>query len=357
MRGLMVLIDGLGDRPQEKLHGKTPFEYAKTPVWDGLEKTGGRGRFITCPKGLRADSVTGICTLLGVPEKQIPIGRAALEAAAKGVFLAPKDFAYRCNLAAFDKNGILVSSSGGTLTDAEMKQVTQKLWENEKRDGLELILLTGYRNLIIKRHGVTSEIATMPPPHQNIGGLLFHGEMELNNSIKINGLYYRLYFWDESQGVALPFFQDLWKMTGAAVAQAEIVHGIARMMEMKAPFVPGATGETDTSLGAKAFAALDLLEQYGFVLLHVNGTDEAAHRRNPLEKACFLEQIDQILLQIILSKLPKDTRLMICSDHDSCSDTGEHRGMPQPFWVWGPGIETKNYKTLPGGCAVKLLLG
>ena len=46
-------------------------------------------------------------------------------------------------------------------------------------------------------------------------------------------------------------------------------------------FVPShATGDVDTDLAEKAGMAARLSEAYDFVLLHLNGADEASHRRN-----------------------------------------------------------------------------
>ena len=35
-KGIMLIADGLGDRPVDELNGKTPLEYARTPVLDEL---------------------------------------------------------------------------------------------------------------------------------------------------------------------------------------------------------------------------------------------------------------------------------------------------------------------------------
>ena len=51
--------------------------------------------------------------------------------------------------------------------------------------------------------------------------------------------------------------------------------------------VRGATGDTDTDLTAKVAATLQAAQKYPFVLLHINGADEAAHRKHAKEKSNF----------------------------------------------------------------------
>ncbi len=39
-KGLMLIIDGLGDRPIDELGGLTPLEAANTPCFDSLARNG-----------------------------------------------------------------------------------------------------------------------------------------------------------------------------------------------------------------------------------------------------------------------------------------------------------------------------
>ena len=52
MKYVVVLGDGMADQPIEELGGKTPLEYAKTPMMDELAKVSEIGMVHTVPDGM-----------------------------------------------------------------------------------------------------------------------------------------------------------------------------------------------------------------------------------------------------------------------------------------------------------------
>ncbi len=78
--------------------------------------------------------------------------------------------------------------------------------------------------------------------------------------------------WGQSVPVALPPFPQ----KSAVICGKELVKGIARLLHMELFPVKGATGDVDTDLDAKTEAALRAAERCPFVLMHINGADEAA---------------------------------------------------------------------------------
>ena len=92
-----------------------------------------------------------------------------------------------------------------------------------------------------------------------------------------------LILWGQSAPAKIaPFTQR-----AAVICGTPIVKGIAKLLNMDLIPVPGATGDVDTSLHEKTKAAIDAAKNYPFVLLHINGADEAAHRKNRDEKQPF----------------------------------------------------------------------
>lgn len=53
MKYLVILGDGMADRPIESLGGRTPLEYAKTPKMDELAAKGEIGMVHTIPDGMK----------------------------------------------------------------------------------------------------------------------------------------------------------------------------------------------------------------------------------------------------------------------------------------------------------------
>ena len=94
--------------------------------------------------------------------------------------------------------------------------------------------------------------------------------------------------------------------------------------------VKGATGDVDTDLDAKTEAALRAAERCPFVLLHINGADEAAHRHDSAEKETFLRRVDDRVLSRLLAS---EHEIMVASDHGADPESGAHLGGPQPFFT------------------------
>lgn len=119
----------------------------------------------------------------------------------------------------------------------------------------------------------------------------------------------------------------------AVVCGTPIVKGIARLLDMTVIPVPGATGDVDTDLIEKTRAALYAAKTYPFVLLHINGADEAAHRRNPEEKREFLQKVDDVVLPTLLRS---GHEIHVAADHGTDPATGQHLGSAQPLFTSVP---------------------
>ncbi|NLI92682.1 MAG: phosphoglycerate mutase [Peptococcaceae bacterium] len=351
MKAVMVIIDGMADEKVESLGFKTTYEYAVHHNLDSLAAQSISGYMNTCPAGWLPESMPCILNLLGVPKEIFPKSRASLELLAHGCSLRQDEVVLRCNLAAVDESGRMVSFNGGQLTDREMTEAFRKV---EKTDpNIRLLHLSGYRNLIVlKRHHLNHVECRTYPPHEFIGEKmeqlladLFSSSQvirkfilqsaEMMKDIGDGRLRYIFYPWGISEKINLPSFKDLYKIRAAAVCGAEIATGIALSLGMFVPDIEGATADIDTNLIRKAQTACDLLDDYDFVLIHINGADEASHRCDYREKIKFIERIDRELIGYLITRLHSDTRIMICSDHATSPVMGKHSGIAVPFIMRG----------------------
>ena len=81
---VLVILDGLGDRPQPALGGRTPAEAAATPHLDALARRGASGVHLPFGPGRAASSEVAHWALFGY--QGMPFcGRAVLEALGEGV--------------------------------------------------------------------------------------------------------------------------------------------------------------------------------------------------------------------------------------------------------------------------------
>ena len=70
LKGLIIILDGLGDRPNRCLGGLTPLEYASAPTLDRLAKCGQSGLMDPLLPGLPVDTHTGVGILFGLPPSE-----------------------------------------------------------------------------------------------------------------------------------------------------------------------------------------------------------------------------------------------------------------------------------------------
>ena len=137
-------------------------------------------------------------------------------------------------------------------------------------------------------------------------------------------------FWGQSRPVSLPPFPG----RAAVVCGSGVMRGIARLLAMQLLPVPGATGDVDTNLAAKLATAQAAAEEYPFIVLHINGADEASHRRDAVAKHRFLTRVEQQVLRPLCNS--RHT-LYVIADHATEPSNGRHRGGPQPLFYHAMG--------------------
>ena len=98
--GLIIILDGLGDRPIPDLDGATPLEAAHTPNMDQLVTRGRCGLVDPLYPGVPVSTHTGAGVLFGINTRDaFLLPRGPVEAAGTGLPIMPGDIALRCNFA------------------------------------------------------------------------------------------------------------------------------------------------------------------------------------------------------------------------------------------------------------------
>ncbi|MFH1285135.1 MAG: phosphoglycerate mutase, partial [Candidatus Micrarchaeota archaeon] len=121
MKYILIVGDGMADRPLPELSGKTPLEYAKTPNMDFLASNGTSGKLRTLREGGASGTDVAHFSIFSYAESEYS-GRAPLEAAAMGIALNEKDIAARCNLVTL-KNGLMDDYSAGHVSTEEAREL------------------------------------------------------------------------------------------------------------------------------------------------------------------------------------------------------------------------------------------
>jgi len=373
MKTVIVIGDGVADRPQAELGGATPLEHAFIPNLTFLAQRGRTGLADCVFDDLPVGSIVAALGILGYnPYEYFPNGRASFEALAGGIRVERGDLAFRCNLISLENDRIKDFTAGLIDDDTARNLVVHVKTGHPK---IELFPGQSYRNILVYRDaGVSASDFVCAPPHENrmrpIDELWVRGRTpkaqsiadELNQFLRQSREQLRelrreypsqadiLWLWSPSDTPALPPFRARFGSTGAIVGGLKFIAGIGIAAQMYAAHVPGATGYIDSNLPGKAQAAIDLLEKHDFVLVHVNAADEEGHQRNLAGKIRAIELIDEQIVGPIVRHLrrrfPDGHRFAFLPDHYTCVDDGQHIVHPVPYLVSGTGIvrdETQAY--------------
>ena len=288
MVDVLVIPDGAAQPPRA---GRPPaLEAARTPVLDRLCAGGSVLRVATTPPGLPAGSETGISSLLGVPPRQ-RVGRGWVDAAAYGIDVPAGKLPWRADL---------LYRSGKRASIRQARDVCSHLGQGAHA-------VSGHRLLLL---------APGRPPDR-----------------RLLGLHVRVWPVGSPPRGRVPVETAVICARGAAA-------GCARLLGAEVVTPPGATGDADTDLRAKAQAAVAALASgVPRVVVHVGAPDECAHRREVEAVVRCLERVDAELLEPLREAVAAlGGRLAVCPDHGTDPHTGRHDPAPVPGVVWGEGV-------------------
>ena len=122
MKGILVILDGIGDLPHKLLENKTPLEKASTPNMDFLATRGELGYMYPIKPSFVPASDEAIVSIF---RNDITLtSRGPLEVKGAGIKMTRGDLAFRVNFGTIDslkKGNVLDRRAGRTLTNEEAK--------------------------------------------------------------------------------------------------------------------------------------------------------------------------------------------------------------------------------------------
>jgi 2,3-bisphosphoglycerate-independent phosphoglycerate mutase len=173
MKAIIILGDGMSDRPVVRLGGKTPLQVAQKPHIDRIARAGRVGLFRTIEPGWPLGSDVANLSVLGYNPIGTVQGRAVLEAAAMGVELADDDVAFRCNVITLNGDEIKNHSAGhiDTASATELiRALDQALGGGRGDRPVTFHPGVSFRHLLVLRGGWAVPDVRCAPPHDNVGG-------------------------------------------------------------------------------------------------------------------------------------------------------------------------------------------
>ena len=361
----MIVPDGMADWPLRQLNNRTPLQVARTPNMDRVAAEGTVGQVLTTPADLPPGSDVANLSLLGYDPHEAYTGRGPLEAAAMGIELAPGEVAFRCNLVTIDENECLRDYSAGEIPSREAGILISTVQKAMAEDEPDVTFYPGisFRNLMVYR-GPSPMMASTVPPHDIMGQpfekhlptgegsailrKLMLGTRRLLEEHEVNTVRLDLgenpgnmiWLWGGGTVPRLESFEKRFGKKGAVVAAVDLVRGTAVYLGLDRIDVPGATGSYDTNYTGKAQAAIDALDRYDFIFVHIEAPDTAGHAGNVEEKVRAIERIDREIVGPVHEALRArgDYRLIVVPDHPTPIEKKTHVHEAVPFALCGRGI-------------------
>src|SRR5215208_1604418 len=107
VKAILLICDGMGDRPVPSLGARTPLEAANNVNMNTMALQGENGLMDPIAPGIRAGSDTSHLAILGYDPYKVYTGRGPFEAAGIGMDVKKGDIAFRCNFETVDDNMII----------------------------------------------------------------------------------------------------------------------------------------------------------------------------------------------------------------------------------------------------------
>jgi len=357
----IIVPDGAADEPIEHFGNQTVFEAAEIPNIDRISTTGKQGLVRTIPEGMEAGSDVAQMSLLGYDPHRYYSGRASVEAAARKIELSPSDWVFRCNLVTIC-DGKMADHSAGHISTEEATKLISDLNEYLGSEQVRFYPGVSYRHLVVFR-GMDFEVQTNPP-HDFIGTsverILPRGKgaevlidlmarsQQLFADHDINKVRRDLaenqvssiWLWGQGKKARMESFEKRFGIKGVAITAVDLVRGLSTLIGFDLIEVAGATGLVDTNYRGKVSAAIDALDKYDIVFVHLEGPDEASHNGNAELKKQAIERIDKEIVGPLLEALQKYEawRILVCPDHPTPLSTGAHSPEPVPFAMAGTNV-------------------
>ncbi len=369
-KGLMFILDGLGDRPVNALKGQTPLEAAKTPCMDSMLTRGLGGLVDPLLPGVPVDTHTGTALLTGVSARHVNnIRRGPVEAAGAGVILQEGEIALRCNFATVKEEAgkyHIKDRRAGRLDQKAVAELSDSLQNVDLGEGIRATVhpATQHRAVLhVQGSRLSAEISDSDPLS---GSELVVQPFMVQNSanpdakrtadalniltVKATQLLEDHPYNVQRKNSGLPeanciicrgagqWFEIKSMLHFLGIKSALVtgdctIAGLGRLLNHTVITAPEFTALYNTDIESKIKHSLQALKEHDIVFVHIKAPDICSHDFDPVGKRDFLERFDNCLNKLDYNELV----IGISGDHSTNSNRGVHCADPVPSLLYSPG--------------------
>ncbi|WP_456372890.1 2,3-bisphosphoglycerate-independent phosphoglycerate mutase [Methanocaldococcus sp.] len=372
MRAIIVLLDGLGDRPSKILDYKTPLEAANTPNLDELAKRGSTGLIVPYKEGVPLGTEVAHFLLWGYSLKEFP-GRGLIEAVGEDIEVKENEIYLRATFGFVEKhNGELLVKDRRTknITKEEIEKLIDSLPNYVNGYGFELKYSYDTHCILIVREEngwISDKISDSDPFYKDRHVMkicpvkeLCDSKIEYNKAKStaeaLNEYLIKCFKELDNHDInrkrakigkqkanmlltkwagkykKVEEFSERWGMRGIVIANSSVFRGLAKFLGMD--YIKCGDFKKAVEM------AVDL--DYDFIHIHTKEIDEAAHTKNPEFKKEVIEKIDKCLEPLLSLE---DDLIIITGDHSTPS-VGNliHSGESVPIAIVGKNVRRDDVK-------------
>jgi len=381
MKGIMVIMDGLGDLPHRQLEGKTPLEAADTPNLDFLATRGELGMMFPVKPGFIPESDEAIVSIFG--NSLISSTRGQLEAKGAGQKVTRGDLALRVNFATIDslkKGNIIDRRAGRNLTTEEAELLSGALnkitlpckfvFEPTIQHRAVLIFKGGFSDNISGndltyyqgKAGQGDKIAFCKPQDDdensqytaNIVNEFLdkaHEVLEnhpVNQARKKKGFLPANYLLVRGAGIEIPKLKNYRRWLSLAYMPLEV--GFSKLCGMEVfsfdyPKLKGmdAYGNLHEALEKASKFSIKILKKNlkkkDYAYVHFKETDLPGHDNKPFEKKAMIEYLDKTFFRFLRKFAPPNRiKVVVTGDHSTPCKLKAHSADPVPLLFYNDSL-------------------
>jgi 2,3-bisphosphoglycerate-independent phosphoglycerate mutase len=367
MKYLVLIPDGMADRPFPALGGKTPMEVAEKPMMDELAQKSYCATVLNVPPGMVPESDTANLAIMSYDPAVYSKGRSPLEAMSMGLELRDGDVAIRCNLVSLSEDEEcyeerhMLDHSSDEISTEEADELVKALNEALPMEGRRLYTGISYRHCLVwhgtmdkydftRPHDIIGRVIGDLLPRESDGGGEYLDFMKKSYDVLVDHPVNRrrrarglkaansAWLWSPGTKPALPSFTEKWGLKATVISAVDLIKGIGICAGMDVVDVPGATGNYKTNYEGKANAAIKAFKDGSdFVYVHVEAPDECGHRGEWDIKPLAISKISELILRPVyeyLASSGEDFRIMVLPDHPTPLEIRTHSSESVPYFIY-----------------------
>jgi len=381
MKGVLVILDGVGDLPNKLLDGKTPLEAANTPNLDFFATRGELGYMYPVKPGIAPESDEAIVSIFG--NDVVSSTRGQLEARGAGINLTRGDLALRINFATIDslkKGNILDRRAGRTLTTKEAEILSKALNKIELshdfifqptiqhravlvlRGGLSDNILCNDATYIQGKHGGINKIRNCSSLDEeesssytaNILNEFLEKAYEVLNKHPVNlervkkGLLPANYLLLRGPGIEQPKLKIYKKWVSPSYMPVEVgfsqVSGMS-VFSFEYPKLKNLDSYKNLYDGLKKACKFNTKilkktwKKFDYAYVHFKEIDLPGHDNKPIEKKEMIEYVDKTFFKFLRKFAPpREIRIVVTADHSTPCSLKIHSADPVPVLFYNNSI-------------------